>query len=621
MVRQFEKTSKVWNQRQHSLPLVMVSLIYLSFGTVLYGQAPPFRPTGQFATGRIPGSFFAQQIAVVGDVVAVNVRDDGTFAPRAGAVNLYSSEGVLFRTIYSPNSQEDGQFGSYLAGVGANKLVVSANKEDGRQGNAYLFDVRGDFIKSLLPKNITEGEEFGGRSVVANDTSLFVGSWLERGVGDSGEFFEGAVYRYDHDGELLARFSQPRIDETRENCLGRSAAFVGIDKIVVGDACSWGLQNVESAGAAFLFDFDGNVLQAFDNPRPASLDSFGSSVAFAAGRILIGGVQIDDLDTGASTGAAYIYEVDGTLVTRVSDPEPHGGNWFGWNAGSMTLESGEEVFIIGSIFNSTTFSRAGKLFIVNRDGDIIQVLESPTPGTGEQFGVSFAQFGEKLLVGETQDGGGFPNGTGAVWVFEPADLGDMNLDGSVDAVDLDTLCSELVSGEVTESWEITGDDIVDAEDLTRFLELTDRLPGDADFDGQVSFADFLTLSVNFGNSKPTTWSDGNFNCSGHVGFDDFLLLSTNFGQSQAAQSVPEPRSMGLFALLIVVLSTRGSLRPPCLCVSKTRLPDKQEDADCSEPDHTKTLRCEGICIDGSCFLSGFPCAVESIQQNPLRSWW
>ena len=122
-------------------------------------------------------------------------------------------------------------------------------------------------------------------------------------------------------------------------------------------------------------------------------------MAYANDRILIGGTQIDDLETGASTGAAYIYETDGTLVTRVSDPEPHGGNWFGWNAGSLTLESGEEVFIVGSIFTSTKFSRAGKVFLVNRNGDILQVLESPTPGPGEQFGMSFAQLGNKLSFG------------------------------------------------------------------------------------------------------------------------------------------------------------------------------------------------------------------------------
>ena len=167
--------------------------------------------------------------------------------------------------------------------------------------------------------------------------------------------------------------------------------------------------------------------------------------------------------------------------------------------------------------------------------------------------------------GETQDDGGFPVGTGAVWVFEPADLGDMNLDGTVDAADLDSLCSELVSGEVTESWDITGDEFVDAEDVSRFLELTGRLSGDAGFDGRVSFADFLTLSANFGNPKATTWTDGNFDCSGLVDFDDFLLLSDNFGRSRPAQSVPEPRSMGLL-LFFLLLSTRCSLRPPRLCV-------------------------------------------------------
>ncbi len=65
------------------------------------------------------------------------------------------------------------------------------------------------------------------------------------------------------------------------------------------------------------------------------------------------------------------------------------------------------------------------------------------------------------------------------------------------------------------------------------------IAGDLDSSGDVSFADFLVLSQNFG-SADVPYASGDIDCDGSVAFADFLVLSQNFGQSAAAQSVPEP---------------------------------------------------------------------------------
>ena len=74
-------------------------------------------------------------------------------------------------------------------------------------------------------------------------------------------------------------------------------------------------------------------------------------------------------------------------------------------------------------------------------------------------------------------------------------------------------------------------------------------------DGDVDFADFLTLSENFGQrvSRTTGWGLGDFDGNGQVEFPDFLALSSNFGgaANASASSVPEPTagSIALFSLL------------------------------------------------------------------------
>ena len=83
------------------------------------------------------------------------------------------------------------------------------------------------------------------------------------------------------------------------------------------------------------------------------------------------------------------------------------------------------------------------------------------------------------------------------------------------------------------------------------------LPGDADFDGQVAFADFLFLSSNFG--QPGGWMEGDFNCDGVVQFPDFLSLSANFGSTagNVLANVPEPCG-GICALFGALVCLRRS---------------------------------------------------------------
>ena len=91
--------------------------------------------------------------------------------------------------------------------------------------------------------------------------------------------------------------------------------------------------------------------------------------------------------------------------------------------------------------------------------------------------------------------------------------------------------------------------LCEAEDPQAELAEAGFLAGDLNFDGEVGFTDFLTLSGNF-NENDLGYNEGDIDCNGTVGFTDFLTLSQNFGKvpAQAAASVPEPTSGLLFCL-------------------------------------------------------------------------
>ncbi len=69
-----------------------------------------------------------------------------------------------------------------------------------------------------------------------------------------------------------------------------------------------------------------------------------------------------------------------------------------------------------------------------------------------------------------------------------------------------------------------------------------KLPGDANGDNKVTFADYIVLELNFG-STGASWTQGDFNGDGKVDFKDYIILEGNFGKS-----VPEPGMMSLLFL-------------------------------------------------------------------------
>ena len=79
-------------------------------------------------------------------------------------------------------------------------------------------------------------------------------------------------------------------------------------------------------------------------------------------------------------------------------------------------------------------------------------------------------------------------------------------------------------------FDLDADGTVGDDDFELLVRDIVRLrPGDVNYDGNVDFADFLVLSLNFGKAD-ANWDEGNFDLGSDVDFADFLALSSLFGQ-------------------------------------------------------------------------------------------
>jgi len=118
-------------------------------------------------------------------------------------------------------------------------------------------------------------------------------------------------------------------------------------------------------------------------------------------------------------------------------------------------------------------------------------------------------------------------------------IGDFDESGFLDAPDIDILSQRVRTADYDVTFDLNDDQELSELDRQYWIaELFDTLPGDANLNGLVEFADFLSLSSSFG--EQAGWAEGDFDGDHQVQFADFLLLSQQFGMnSTSMQTVPE----------------------------------------------------------------------------------
>jgi hypothetical protein len=140
---------------------------------------------------------------------------------------------------------------------------------------------------------------------------------------------------------------------------------------------------------------------------------------------------------------------------------------------------------------------------------------------------------------------------------------DFNADGNVDVTDIDLLVAEIVAGTNEESFDLSGEGVVDETDLRQWLSdaaihngfSEAYLPGDTNLDGSVDATDLNNLGLKW-QQDVANWSGGDITVDGRVNSADLNAIGINWQQSISMASsvnapVPEPSA---FLLTIVGLA-------------------------------------------------------------------
>ena len=279
-----------------------------------------------------------------------------------------------------------GWGGGPLLGIGDNLVVpgIAFDVFDGKTGD-HRYQLRNPLGWPLLAydQEVLTGEfDYFGRSVAKSDDGLLlVGASNQSNVLPYG----GSAFLYDVEGgDLLQTFLDPSTNPGSR--FGESVAFVG-GMVAIAAPFENGYFQID-AGAVHLFDpVTGGLVRTLENPRQGMLGSFGRSIASSGDLLLVGDGE----------GAAFLFDVASSEPLHAfTDPSYTSGR-FGW---SVAFADG--VAVVGAPWygHSESEWQTGAIYTFDTDsGDLLGMLEEPTRGVRNRFGLAMVAEEDSLLVG------------------------------------------------------------------------------------------------------------------------------------------------------------------------------------------------------------------------------
>jgi len=296
--------------------------------------------------------------------------------------------------IVASDAASNDQFGFSVA-VGSGRIVVGASRDDSlagsNSGSAYIFDLDGTQIAKIVASD-ADGGDFFGFSVAVGSGRIVVGAYKAGG---------GHAYIFDLDGTQIAIIEGTGLQTGDQ--FGAGVA-VGSGRIVVGADADDGL-----AGSAYIFDLDGTQLTRIKASDAAAGDLFGRSVAVGSGRIVVGAYRDDD--NGSNSGSAYIFDLDGTQLTKITASDGAADDSFGF---SVAVGSGR--IVVGAYDDDDNGSNSGSAYIFDLDGTQLAKIKASDGAADDEFGRSVAVGSGRIVVGGHPPYGA--TGSGSAYIFD-----------------------------------------------------------------------------------------------------------------------------------------------------------------------------------------------------------
>lgn len=342
--------------------------------------------------------YFGGTVAVGNNVVVISCSNDDDRGANAGAAYIFNTSGGGQIKLTASDGVAGDIFGTGVA-VGSSRVVAGARDKSGG-GAAYIYDLNGGNQIKITASDRVSGDEYGAEVGVGNNV-IAIGAPNHASSGISSS---GAVYLYNLSGGNEVKITA---DSPTNGAEFGSAIAIGQDSshqlIVVG---------AYRRDKAYVYNLSGTlqfILEAHDINVQGPGDSmfYGQSVAIGGGCIAIGAYRDNN-----RTGAVYLYDLSGTLITKITADDAATQRDFG-----NTVALGDDKLIVGSSLDGTNGGLfAGSVYTFDLSGNQLQKMYPSDGGANWLYGSSVALGSGKVIVGSP--GGNGALGWGAAYFYD-----------------------------------------------------------------------------------------------------------------------------------------------------------------------------------------------------------
>jgi hypothetical protein len=359
--------------------------------------------------------FFGESVAVGSGRIVVGAYGNDDNGSNSGSAYIFDLDGNQIAKITASDGAASDYFGISVA-IGSGRIVVGAYNNDdngSNSGSAYIFDLDGNQIAKITASDAAEGDSFGW-SVAVGSGRIVVGASFN----DDNGVNSGSAYIFDLNGNQIAKITAS--DGAANDLFGQSVA-IGSGRIVVGAY----LDDVNGSfsGSAYIFDLNGNQIAKITASDGAGNDLFGWSVAVGSGRIVVGGYGNDD--NGSNSGSAYIFDLDGNQLAKITASDGAANDLFGR---AVAIGSGR--IVVGARSDDDNGSDSGSAYIFDLDGNQIAKITASDGAVDDNFGISVAVGSGRIVVGARFNDDNGVN-SGSAYIYKIDETFDVYIEGII----------------------------------------------------------------------------------------------------------------------------------------------------------------------------------------------
>ena len=372
------------------------------------------------------GDSFGRAVAISGTRVVIGAMFDDTGAADAGSAYVYDLSGgpptVPVFTLNNPGPAAGDNFGRSVS-ISGTRVVVGADSDDTgatNAGTAYVYNISSGTptVPAVTLNNPSPAaEDHFGDSVSISGTLVVVSAWGDdTGATDAGSAY---VYNLSSGTPAVPTVTLNNPSPAAQDYFGGSVSISGTRVVVGDDGDDTGATD---AGSAFVYELASGTpavpVLTLNNPNPAAQDYFGLTVSISGSRIVVGSPL--DNTAASDAGSAYLYVLAGGTptvpVATLNNLALLAGDLFG-----HSVAVSGNLMVVGAYADDSEATDAGKVHVYDVSGGTptipVLTLNNPSPEAHDQFGISVAISGTRVVVGATYDGTG-GNRAGSVYAYD-----------------------------------------------------------------------------------------------------------------------------------------------------------------------------------------------------------